>query len=110
MPCRSEGPDDQPQVNRAEQQAKQREKEAQKKIDQLTRMLCTLMRGVNSRGYDFVVDLDIDSRSAIEITKWYETHQAWDRKRLAGARRSAISKLSDEELEALGLEREDGEE
>lgn len=111
MPCRHD-PDEYPMdkiAKAATDPREERRKADQKHIDKLTRMLCTILAGVKARQLDLMKDLDLASGEMREVEEWHSAHKEWDRQRLAKARKSAIDMLSDEQLEALGLEREDSE-
>ena len=84
--------------------------EYQRKIDKLTRMLCGLCKVVEdfTDGDDDVMVID----KVKNLRKWWNAHQAADRKREARQkvekekRRKisiALSKLTDEERELLGI-------
>lgn len=95
------------------------------KIDRLTRLLCSLCRAVDSYNQDYELDarpLHAGRAPYIDmpnnVRKWWEPHKEEDKKREEAnrivaeklkkkkkLRRSGLSKLTDQERTALGLEK-----
>lgn len=92
MPCTDGGPSYE-EAERSAKAAQKRNKEVKDKLDKLTRMLCTLCK----------LSIEKGLMLPTEINNWYEVHKEVDKKRLADALKSALTKLSDDEKEALGL-------
>lgn len=77
--------------------------ERQRKVDKLTRMLCTVLSAYNEAGI---------RKLPAEVREWWREHQALDRQRLAAEEASrqrarlkkrALDKLTPEERKALGV-------
>lgn len=90
MPCRYDGP--------TEFKDDVRDVQLKNELDKLTRMLCALCRSVESSA---TVNIYLDD----ETHKWWTIHKKMDELRRQELRSRAKSKLSDDELNALGLER-----
>ena len=126
MPCRYDpSPDELAAMRRAREEkrsaAKERAKIRKQELDLATRLLCGVCRTLERASVSFKLASEIIGEP--ELKEWYERHKAADEKRLkkeaekrrkrdakrrekARLRRlkeSAVSKLTDEEREALGL-------
>jgi len=78
------------------------------KIDSLTRMLCTVLNALHNRFGDALEMLDeVPTAEVKELNSWWKTHQELDRKRREALRKTALSKLTKDEQEALGFYEED---
>lgn len=91
MPCYSEYPSE-------------RDTRQSSEIDKLTRMLCSTLRLLDHRQVEMLNP---------ETKRWWNKHQAWDKKRLAReaeaakrleAKKRGLKKLTDYERKALGLD------
>ena len=129
MPC-SDGGYTNVQLDEIEKRKTQRaakkaaaEKAEQKRLDDLTRMLCNLANAVEDRGFGMMTDLRLGKGEKDEILKWLKTHNEADEKRrkkeAAAAKKkaeakersktqlqlkkSALDKLTPKERKALGL-------
>lgn len=100
MPCNG-GPPSKEEYKASAEAVMKREKEIQTKIDYLTRLLCTLIRGAE-RGVGLET-LELSDKQIAELRAWMIEHDKWDKIRIEGLRESARAKLTDEEREALGL-------
>jgi hypothetical protein len=88
---------------RSQEATTRRETEEKIKLDKLTRMLCTLCKGLQEADLGTMTDLGLSKKDATEISAWYTKHSDWDEKRLAAAKKSGLAKLTEDEREALGL-------
>tara|TARA_R110000822_G_scaffold8487_10_gene33330 strand:- start:352 stop:741 length:390 start_codon:yes stop_codon:yes gene_type:complete len=99
------------------------EKAKQKRLDDLTRMLCTLANATEDSGFGMVGDFDLSVEESTEIRKWLKTHNETDEKRRKKEaavakkkaeakersktqlqlKKSALDKLTPKERKALGL-------
>jgi len=97
MPCTDGGPNysDNPETTR--------------RLNKVTRMLCSLCRRINKSGRDTLITQDA------ELTAWWSDHQEMDRKREAAQRaerakrqerRAVLAKLSPKDKRILGLDKE----
>tara|TARA_R110002094_G_scaffold152296_2_gene140184 strand:- start:757 stop:1146 length:390 start_codon:yes stop_codon:yes gene_type:complete len=129
MPC-TDGGYSQTQLDAIEKRKNQRavkkaaaEKAEQKRLDDLTRMLCTLANAVEDGGFGMKNDLGLNNAEKEEILEWLRDHNIADEKRLAKEeaatkkreaaedkkrtqnelKKNAIKKLSAAERKALGL-------
>ena len=81
------------------------------KIDNLTQLLCGVMRQLDTRGIKLHFGKDVAG-----LKTWWKNHQEQDRRRIEAEqqaanekrdrkriRKQALNKLSDEERKALGL-------
>lgn len=86
--------------------------------DKITRIACTLSELLNKILEDYVgldsmnrneveseLDLYLEPHEIKEILDWIEAHKKADEDRKDRLRESGLSKLNDEEIEALGLVR-----
>tara|TARA_R110002096_G_scaffold192856_3_gene374603 strand:- start:611 stop:1000 length:390 start_codon:yes stop_codon:yes gene_type:complete len=129
MPC-TDGGYSQTQLDAIEKRKNQRaakkaaaEKAEQKRLDDLTRMLCTLANSVEDGGFGMMTDLRLSKGEKDEILQWLKDHNIADEKRLAkeeavakkkeaaedkkrtqsDLKKTAMKKLSAAERKALGL-------
>jgi hypothetical protein len=81
------------------------------RLDEATKMLCYALRAMNPKDMEKYV-YDAHSKTARRLANWWERHQEWDERRVkeeetaakkTKTKKKALSKLSKEELEALGL-------
>lgn len=71
----------------------------QKKVDNLTRMLYSIMKTYERLTLKENFDLwDIPG-----VRHWWDNYKNQDRQRIQEARKSGLAKLTDDEKEALGL-------
>jgi len=91
MPCTVDPTPE--EIRQSVEATQKREKDIRNTISNLADMLCTLCR----------IHVDEGSPIPTKIHDWYIKHQEDDKKRLAAAKKRAMSKLDDEEKEALGL-------
>jgi len=125
MPCMDGGPSAAQLAD--EQRAKDKKaaklKAERQRLDDVTRMLCTLGNAVLGCRYDFEKDIGVERAAAIEIEEWLHNHNEADKKRRkkeeAAAKKkadakersktqlqlkkSALDKLTPRERKALGL-------
>tara|TARA_R110002096_G_C14451534_1_gene711593 strand:+ start:394 stop:783 length:390 start_codon:yes stop_codon:yes gene_type:complete len=129
MPC-TDGGYSQTQLDQIEKRKKQRaakkaaaEKAEQKRLDDLTRMLCNLANAVEDGGFGMMTDLRLGKGEKDEILKWLQTHneedekrrkkveekeaaklkRAWEENAMSETKRVALKKLTKAEKRALGL-------
>lgn len=96
MPCRDDGYPD-PNSKTIDSLRSQLQSQ-QKKLDQVTRLLCYVCRHSN------ISEFNPGDKVKRELDAWWLKHQDFDKQRLKKAKESALSKLTEEEKEALGLE------
>lgn len=82
------------------------------RLDEATKMLCECCRSLTSQECEKYI-YDAHNETARALASWFERHQEWDvrrvkeeeetRKRIV-ARERALRKLTNEEIEALGIE------
>ncbi len=124
MPCQDGGYAPSPDEIRKSQEAVKRTEQARKKrLDDLSRMLCTLANATEGQGYGMMTDFGLSKGEKTEILTWLKAHNKADAtrrrkeearkqakldklgvvERQAAAKKSAIAKLTSEERKALGF-------
>lgn len=90
-------------------QNKAKQTAVQNKLNDVTAMLCAVCNIFDNdvSFYDRNIETSNDAAEAVfkikGLNKWWKEHSEFDKKRLEAAKRSAMSKLTKEEKEALGL-------
>lgn len=109
MPCRDGGPDINDVRIPLDLDIVARNKRQQEKIDNLTRMLCSLCSTIGYHVGSHPSEAIVVGCNVLQIEKipglrkWWTEHQEFDKQRLAKAKQSALAKLTDDEKEALGV-------
>jgi len=125
MACMDGGPSERQiaAADRAASKEADRLKAQKQRLDDVTRMLCTLANATEDSGFGMVGDFDLSVEESTEIRKWLKTHNEADEKRrkkeAAAAKKkaeakersktqlqlkkSALDKLTPRERKALGL-------
>jgi len=120
MPC-TDGEPTPEEYDRSMKAVQKREREIKEKIDNLTHMLCAMLKIIhNSREAKYITDhryerIDVmplwnrllvimpglGADNANLIDKWYQTHLESDKQRMAEAVKTGLAKLTSDEMEAL---------
>ena len=81
------------------------------RLDEATKMLCECCRSLTEKEAEKYI-YDAHVKSARDLASWWERHQEWDARRTREedetrkkiiAKERALKKLTNEEIEALGL-------
>lgn len=82
------------------------------RLDEATKILCELCRSLTTEETEKYI-YDAHNPEARDLASWWERHQEWDKRRVAEeeqtrqriiAKERALRKLTNEEIEALGLD------
>ena len=83
----------------------------QNRLDEATKMLCECLRSLKKKEIEKYV-YDAHSENSRKLASWWERHQEWDARRVGEEKETrrniilkerALRKLTNEEIEALGL-------
>ena len=81
------------------------------RLDEATKILCECIRSLTKAEVDSYI-YDAHKEQARKLASWWERHQEWDKRRVTEenetrkkiiAKERALKKLTNEEIEALGL-------